>query len=722
MRPLSLILALIGALFLASPAFGRQSWRVEAQRFIYYEETRVFVAEGEVIIKGEDFTVFCQRARYEADTKTVYLWGPLTITTDGDRLEGKRGWLNLETYHGEVEEGHLFLRPGRVKTLALAQSTVHVLAERMEMRGKDRYRATRAVITTCSVCYPEKTCEPDWSFRSREIRITPAGKAKAKHLTFNIKRVPVIYSPYVSLSVKSERHSGFLLPRLVHGSREGTGLELPFFWDVNDSLDFTFYPFYTHKRGFMMGLEGNYALTEEDKGSFRVRYLKDRLEDHDYNHDGIVRDNEKRYWITAKADQRLGRNWDLHLDVDLLSDKDFLYEFLGGPLGFDQSHANYLRRFGRGLEEKNTPYRTSRLWLNHPFGHYFLQASGTYYDSQIPGKQDETLQPAPHLYFSRLTAPLLGPVNLRFTEDYVYWWREEGYRGHRLDLAPQISLAPNIWAPLDLRASYLLRHTIYWVNWREGKGHERLTRTLYEIEGLAGMNLTRVYAWEHFGLFGVKHVLRPEVRYFYRPPVNQKALPEFTLEDRLEPVNRLDYGLLQFLTAKKREGDGFRYFDLVRLWVHQSYDFREASRELKSKDEQREPFSDLYLEGEIRFPLRLYVRATTSYNFYGLGWVTANLSADLRNPQGEYLGFDYRWDKARSIDQLNFRFRKRIYREFFTAYHVQYSLREDEISSSELDLEYRARCWWGIFRIFHNPDETRYSFYVNLVGIGGWGR
>ena len=716
------LLSFLLLVYLVSPSLAREVWQIRAQRLFYYSQTQVFIAEGEVVIKGEDFKVFCKRARYEFKTKTVFLWGPLTISTDGDKLEGEAGWLNLETYRGEIQNGHLFLRPGRVKALALSQTTVHVLAKRMEMLGKDRYQAHQALITTCQVCYPQKNCSPDWSFRCRKLEITPAGKAKARHLTFDVKNLPLAYSPYVSLSVKAERHSGFLLPRLAHGSREGTGLEAPFFWDVNDSLDFTFYPLYTHKRGFMMGLEGNYALTDFDRGTFRIRYLKDRLEDNDYNNDGIIRDNEKRYWITAKINQRLAPGWELFLDLDLLSDKDFLYEFMGGDLGFERSHASYLERFGRGLEEKNTPYRTSRLWLNHARGHYFLQTSATYYDSQLPGRQDETLEPLPHLYLSRLTSPLFGPLNLRYQQDYVYWWREEDFRGHRLELAPMLSIAPNFWTPLDLRISYLLRHTLYWVNWRDQRGHEYLTRTLYEIEGLAGMNFSRIYHFSGFGLQGLKHVLRPEIRYFYRPPVNQKDLPEFTLLDRLEPVNRLDYGILQFITAKKKEGNSFGYFDLVRLWVHQSYDFREATRELKSAEEQRRPFSDLYLEGEIRFPGRLYLRSTTSYNFYGLGWVTANISADLRNPKGEYVGFDYRWDKARKIDQLNFRFRKNIYRGFFTSYRVQYSLRQDEISGSELDLEYRAWCWWAIFRIFHNPDETRYSFYINLIGIGGWGR
>ncbi len=692
------------------PLSSRAAWKIEAKRLIYYAQTRVYVAEEEVLIKGEEITILCPRARYEARIDRLILWGPLKIISDGDWLEGRFAWLNLKTSRGEILDGHLFL----------AKDRVHVLADKMERLGPEVYRAEKAVITTCDVC-TEGKCQPDWSFRCRKLTITSVGKAKARHVTFNIKRLPLLYSPYVSLSVKKNRQSGFLFPRLVHGSREGFGVEIPFFWNINDSADLTFYPYYTGKRGFMLGLEGRYALAARQKGTLRVRYLKDREKDNDYNNDGIVRTNQKRYWITGKFDHALGKRANLHLDLDLLSDRDFLYEFAGGPLGFTMSNQSYLKEFGRGLDEINSRYRRSLLWLNYPRGGYFFQTEAAYYDSQVK-TQDTTMMPLPRVYLSRLTAPFLGPINLRFYTEYVYWWREEGFRGHRMDLVPEASLSSPLWAPLDWRLAYRLRNTHYFVNWRDDRGHEHLTRTLYEIDARAGMNLSRSYSFHFRNLTGLRHLLRPEIRYFYRPPVNQEDFPEFVLEDRLEPVNRLEYRLIQFVSAREQRAGSVRFTDLLRIWVWQSYDFREASRKLESSEEQRRPFSDLFLEAELRFLSSLYLRAETSYNFYGLGLATANLTADLRNSRGEYVGFDYRWDQARNVKQFNFRMRYNPWRAFFFSYRGEYSFVRDEMVSSTFGFEYRARCWWATFTIYHNPDETRYSFYVNLLGIGGWGR
>ncbi len=697
-------------LFFLFPLSSWAAWKIKAQRLIYYAQTRVYVAEGQVVIKGEELTIFCSRARYEARLDRLILWGPLKMVSDGDWLEGSFAWLDLETSRGEILNGHLFL----------AKDRVHVLAEKMERLGPDAYRAQKALITTCDVC-GDKKCQPDWSFRCRRLTITAVGKAKARHVTFNVKKVPLLYSPYVSLSVKKDRQSGFLFPRLVHGSREGFGVEVPFFWDINDSADLTFYPYYTGKRGFMAGVEGRYALAPAQKGTLRVRYLKDREKDNDYNNDGIVRTNQKRYWITGKFDQSLGKRAELHLDLDLLSDRDFLYEFAGGPLGFTLSNQSYLKEFGRGLDEINSRYRRSILWLNYPRGGYFFQSEAAYYDSQIK-TQKTTMMPLPRLYFSRLTAPFLGPINLLARTEYVYWWLEEGFRGHRIDLVPEVSLSSPLWAPLDWRLAYRLRNTHYFVNWRDERGHEHLTRTLYEIDARTGLTFYRIYPFHFRNFTHLRHSFRPELRYFYRPPVNQKDFPEFVLEDRLEPINRLEYRLIQFVSAREQRGENVRFTDFLRIWVWQSYDFREATRKLESNEEQRRPFSDLFLEAELKFLSNLYVRAETSYNFYGLGLATANLTADLRNARGEFIGFDYRWDQARNVKQFNFRARYNPWRGLFLNYRAEYSFVRDELVGSTLGLEYRAACWWGTFSIYHNPDETRYSFYLNLLGIGGWGR
>jgi len=572
-------------LFLAS--VSKAAWHVEAEKFIYYFQAKIIVAEGEVVLRGEGLTITCARARYERVTKKLTLWGPLRIVSeDGDYLEGLRGWLNLETLEGEIEQGHLYLEKHKF----------HVLAKRMKRFPDNEYRAEDATITTCKIC-SEGGCAPAWSFHCRTLRITRGGKGKGYHTTFNIRGVPLLYSPYVSISLKKERKNGFLFPRLVHSSREGTGVEVPLYLAVNDSFDFTFYPYYTETRGFMTGLEARYVLSSQSKGIVRYRYLHDRLEDNDYNHDGFLRTNQDRFWLTAKVDQALAPSWMLRLDLDLLSDKDFLYEFDGGNLGFTKSHESYLRKFGRGLEEKNTSYRTNRLWLTFARDGYFFQTSATYYDGQISGEQEGLLMPLPRVYFSFLRTPLVGPLSFSGSVSHTYWWREEGFRGRRLELVPQVSLAPRLFSFWDLDVTYRFRQAYYWVDWEDTRGVEEMKRSLYEIEARSGVTLYRIYAFRFCQITALRHSLRPEISYFYRPEEDQNELPLFTDEDRLPPVQAIRYGVRQFLTAKEEGPEGPRYFDLARLWIYQTYDFRED-----------EPLSNLYLDAELRLPEYFYLR------------------------------------------------------------------------------------------------------------------
>ncbi len=679
------------------------AWHIEAERFLFSLKTGVIIAEGHVVIRGEEMTILCPKAYLESQTKILTIFGPLKMISNGDCLEASYAKLNISTSLGEIKNGRLFLKKDRL----------YILASIMKRIGEDRYEAYNALITTCKIC-PQGGCSPCWSFRCKKLCITPQGKAKAYHTTFNIRDLPVFYTPYVSFVLKTERKSGFLLPRFVQSLREGWGFEVPLYWAVNDSLDFTFYPHYSTERGLLTGIETRYALSKYSKGIIRAQYLKDRLEDNDYNNDGMVRKNENRYWVTAKIDQKINKSWDLHVDVDYLSDKDFLFEFDGGDLGFTQSHRSYLQKFGRGLEEKNVDYRTSRLWTNYRFDHYFFQASTSYYDSQIPDKQPFLLMPVLHGYFSSLRMPIWKFVHFSWDTSYTYWWRERDYRGHRFEFEPKLSLSSRVFSLFDLDLSYRLIYTMYWVDWGNGLERERLDRLIYELEGRSGLTFYRIYNFKLKNITSLRHTIRPDIRYFYRPYVNQEDIPLFVDQDRLPSVNTIRYGLLQFITAKKEEKGESRYFDIARLWIYQNYNFDER--------EGLSHFSDLFLDTEWHIFSFFYLRLETSYNFYGLGLSGANLMFNLKNLKGEYLGLDYRWDKERKVEQVNIRMQRHLFRGFYTSFGIRHSLERHETVESRFGISYKSQCWYADLMVMTNPDETRFAFFVNLRGIGGFGR
>lgn len=692
-------------LFLSDGALA--FWRIEARRLTIYQDSQVMVAEGQVVISGKDLTVFAERARYHIASKKLYLWGPVKILTPhGDWLKGRWAFINLRSGEGEIRGAHLFIKKNRVQ----------VKAERMKQLGERKYVAYEAVITTC-----ELTCKesPPWSFHARKVEISE-GQARGRMVSFWVKRLPLVFSPFAILPVKRERKSGVLFPRLVQGSRTGLGLEVPVFLALHDSFDLTLYPFYTGKRGLLFGIEGRYRLSDYNRGIIRYRYLRDRLEDDDYNNDGIIRKNRTRYWLTAKLDHRISPQTDIHLDLDLLSDRDFLEEFDGGDLGFSKSHQSYLDWFGRGLEEKNQTYRTSRFWLSHRRTNTYFELGSTYHDNVLAGRQAETLFPLGRLFVFSVTRPLIGPFTFDMGLDTTYWYREEGSRGLRADLSPEVILNFPL-GPTENALSYRLLYTYYRVDWDNGT-EESLYRTLYEISVRSSLELYRVYYLRKFGLSGLRHSLRPYVFYFYRPPENQKDLPVFVSEDRLPPAHYLEYGLLQFFTAKKREANTLKYWDFARIKVFQRYDFREAARKLTAADEERRPFSNLFSEFEIRTLSRLTLRYDLVYNFYGLGLSKQELSLSVNRLLLDHFSFNFQRDKLRNIKQLSLSGNKTLWQKFVFHGRVSRNLLRSETSYAELGLTYRGSCFSVDFTLGRTPEETRFSVWVNLLGLGGYGR
>ena len=72
--------------------------------------------------------------------------------------------------------------------------------------------------------------------------------------------VPVFYTPYFEYPDPTvTRRTGFLLPS-VHWGQYGFGLTTPYFWAINRSMDLTFAPMWTTKRGPLADLEFRQAL------------------------------------------------------------------------------------------------------------------------------------------------------------------------------------------------------------------------------------------------------------------------------------------------------------------------------------------------------------------------------------------------------------------------------------------------------------------------------
>jgi LPS-assembly protein len=89
--------------------------------------------------------------------------------------------------------------------------------------------------------------------------------------------------------------------------------------------------------------------------------------------DQYLRPNKDRYWFRMKHDQELPSGFSGRLDLDIVSDQDYLNEFKKGYSGFDETKKYFLSEFGREIDDYNDPVRVNRLNIFKNWNLYSLK-------------------------------------------------------------------------------------------------------------------------------------------------------------------------------------------------------------------------------------------------------------------------------------------------------------------------------------------------------------
>lgn len=369
-----------------------EKWNISADKVVRYENPNSIVAQGNVILEKNEKVVPKVKASlkttawselleetgdqteaaaeqieqgnvpqyrttvtikadwivYDVELETIKAKGNISIITNDEQLYAKEVTLSLTDETGKFTDA----------TILRKDQSLHLEGKMIEKTGVDTYRIDDGWVITCKL---EEGQTPPWSFASSSTDITQGGYAVLKHATFKIKDVPVFYTPYMILPAKSTRQTGLLYPYLSTSDIDGFGFNVPMFLNISESTDFTFFPEYYSNRGFMPGGEFRYAFSNTDKGMFTASFLDDRLsrpsETDYYQETGYVHDNSDRYWIRGKVDHTFAGSWQSRLDLDIVSDHEYLTEFNSGITGYRKTYDNYLETFGRAFQNQTESKR-----------------------------------------------------------------------------------------------------------------------------------------------------------------------------------------------------------------------------------------------------------------------------------------------------------------------------------------------------------------------------
>jgi LPS-assembly protein len=690
-------------------------WEITARKMTYLQEEGLYLAEEEVVVRKGAQVLSADGARYNEKTGMIEVKGNVVLESNGDILRAQEAVFNLQTQTGRVSEGHIFLK----------ENHYHISGESIEKTGPDTYAVKECRVTTCD---GER---PDWSITGSEVKITVEGYGSIKHAVFRIKDYPALYFPYVIFPAKTKRQTGLLPPGAGYSSRRGAELEVPFFWAISDRMDATFYERYMTERGFMQGLEYRYVAEEDSKGTFLFDILSDKVKEKDLTDPDeaalspFPRTNDTRYWLRSRTNQQLPLGIRAKLDTDYVSDQDYLKEFQGSLLGY-HDRPDLAGTFERPIEDIRSPSRRSALRLDRDREAYSLQAISTYHQRPENPAIDDTPQPLAGLNFSLLPKPLpRSPLFVRFDTDFDTIWREDGPKGARMSLTPQLTYPMWFGKVMELEPS--VGYTLAAQRFDDPtEGGRNQMKEAYFFQTRLSTVMERVFDVEWGGAKGLKHKIFPSLTYRYQ--VNRDAdldQPWFEPMDREGRNNLLIFTLENFLDAKRpnREG-GADYRQWVFFSIEQGYDIDEARR-TRGPGEEKKPFLPLKADLVVNPYKSLYLDATARWDHYDkeVAFADIGLRASIERSRGmkDIVGIDYRYVKTTGENGIHLNAHVNLVKGFSAGGSLSRDMDRKESIEEQVYLDYASQCW-GV-RITAERSESGDSIMVlfRLLGLGEFG-
>ncbi len=439
-------------------------WQITADEISYDDRAQRYVATGNVRITKGDRRLTADEVRFNHRTMEAEAKGHVVLVAGGDMLFGDQVEIDLENQTGTITQGTIFLH----------ENHFYIRGEKIEKLGEREYAIQKASISSCD------GESPAWRITGRKLNVEIEGRGVVRHAALWARDVPVFYTPYLTFPATTERKSGLLMPEFGTSDRKGNRLLVPFYWAINEQSDMTFYNDYMVERGNKMGGEFRYVTDPFTRGTAMYDYLNDdkiddgkstNSDDYGYPDDNFLRRNETRYWFRMKHDQGLPFGFRGRLDLDLVSDQDYLTEFRRGLTGFEETRDYFRNEFGRDLDDYNDPVRINQAVMTKNWHHSALTGGIIWLDDSTKQRADDlpsvdtTLQRLPFLVWDAAKQPL-GSTGLLFNADTEWqsFYSDDNTKGLRFDVHPRLYLPFSLGDYLYIEPSAGIRQTAWFID------------------------------------------------------------------------------------------------------------------------------------------------------------------------------------------------------------------------------------------------------------------
>ncbi len=299
---------------------------LEAGNLYYDTKTKVLTATNKVDVRYNDKQLQAEKIVYDRDAKEITAeTGVVFKSAEGTSFKASEIVTNDTFTHGVLKDVD-----GKLDD----DSIFH--AERVRILGPRKYNLSNAYYSPCKLCEGKYL----WKVKSDKIVYDEEdGRVYYRDATIDFLDIPVGYTPYISHPTPfAQSKSGFLTPSFGSSSEYGNFLEVPYYYQPQSNLDFTFRPKFTTIDGPLVQTEMRHLLYD---GYYELKVSGVYPEEQDEFGTPIAGHGRKfRGHIEGFGNYDLGDDWKAAFDAKRTTDDTYLRRY---GLGFSDILTSEIR-------------------------------------------------------------------------------------------------------------------------------------------------------------------------------------------------------------------------------------------------------------------------------------------------------------------------------------------------------------------------------------------
>lgn len=637
-----------------------QAVDLEADQLDYDQNLGLYHARGHVRLQQGLMSLGADQLWWNQQTGQIEALGQVVFSRPGEELMGARVSYNLQQGTGTVEEGQAYWQ----------KESLRLSGQKIERLGPQKFRLTNGRFTLCDAD------KPAWSVGADRADLTIGRYVTARNAKVYLYDVPVFYTPYVTIPVKTERESGFLTPSVGSSSRLGYRFSTAWYQVLGRNMDATLSADVYSDVGDRLGFGYRYIFGEGQQGKMQVYRV---LSTSSTSGSWLLR------WNHAG---KLAENWRLVVDVDFVDNRDFFAIY-----GEEAAEYNRQQLVKSAFLERSG--QQSNLTL------IYRQIT------DLEQNQDDLWQTVPELNY--FVAPQrLGstPLYLGLESAAHNFVQKGGNNLQRVMLRPHLGLHRYLKSGLELNADYGYRFRAY------SSSDESSSQTLGSQDLHARLSSRFFRSFKRPSSQWL-HSVEPQIAYTLVEESQSPSPIEIDRFDLIERQRTLTYALVNRLRSTWRDDTGIaRSREMLWLKLSQEYD----------PDRLPDDFSLLRAEMILRPMDRISFSADTYSDVKPVALREMALALRLNDDTGNGLAASFHrrlsTESQEEVKNLNFSIETSWLKPVFIGYQQRYDLLQKKSLEKVLNLDYRHQCWGFQLTLREREVERSVVFSLSVRGIG----